>query len=91
MLEEQERAMQADDDDFFEFRRKEERRGWFRRNKKQEYSSKLEKWEVCEVHCIFLEFAKQHTFLPYLVIYLSILAWIGTDECTLSSYATAIV
>lgn len=49
MLEEQERAMQADDDDFFEFRRKEERRGWFRRNKKQEYSSKLEKWEVCEV------------------------------------------
>lgn len=48
MVEEQERAMQADDDDFFEFRRKEERRGWFRRNKKQEYSSKLEKWEVCE-------------------------------------------
>ena len=48
MLEEQERAMQADEDDFFEFRRKEERRGWFRK-KKQEYSSKLEKWEVCEV------------------------------------------
>ena len=49
MLEEQERAMQADDDDFFEFRRREEKRSWFRRNKKKDYSSKLEKWEACEV------------------------------------------
>jgi len=61
MLEEQERAMQADDDDFFEFRRKEERRGWFRRNKKQEYSSKLEKWEVCE--CVNLSYQEMgHTY-----------------------------
>lgn len=49
MLEEQERAMQADEDDFFQLRRREEKRGWFQRNKKQDYSSKLEKWELCEV------------------------------------------
>jgi len=49
MLEEQERAMQADEDDFFQLRRREEKRGWFRRNKKLDYSSKLEKWELCEV------------------------------------------
>lgn len=54
MLEEQERAMQAEEDDFFEYRKKKEKRGFFRRNKKKDYSSKLEKWEICE--CVNLSY-----------------------------------
>lgn len=50
MLEEQERAMQGEEDDFFENdTRRNKKTGWFGRNKKKDFSSKLEKWEVCEV------------------------------------------